>query len=162
MTLNTIFYDHVYEEMVTSVDDYRDTVPDADDTFATADPLKQQVEPIPTPEEFHHPSYIRWQMFDEIPQRLYTIQCEGYIDNKGKPLNDETLIKHFTSSEPPVNIDDELELCDDKYDLCKITKQIRTKKFICEAPIGSGKSTAILYFWVQSNLSFGISSEVEF
>ena len=30
-----------------------------------------------------------------------------------------------------------------KYDLRKITKQIRMKKFICEAPIGSGKSTAI-------------------
>ena len=30
-----------------------------------------------------------------------------------------------------------------KYDLRKITKQIRMKKLICEAPIGSGKSTAI-------------------
>lgn len=30
-----------------------------------------------------------------------------------------------------------------KYDLCKITKQIRMKKFIREAPIGNGKSAAI-------------------
>ena len=30
-----------------------------------------------------------------------------------------------------------------KYDLRKITKKIKSKKFICEAPIGSGKSTAI-------------------
>lgn len=32
---------------------------------------------------------------------------------------------------------------DDKYNLCVITTQIRTKKFICEAPIGSCKSTVI-------------------
>ena len=37
-----------------------------------------------------------------------------------------------------------------KYDLRKITKQIRMKKFICEAPIGSGKSTAIRK-WISSH-----------
>ena len=161
MTLNTMLYDHVYEGMKSiSINDFRD-----DD-----DPLKQQIEPIPTPEEVHDPSYIRWQMFDEIPERLYTIQCEGYFDKNGHPLEDETTIKHLTNGEPPVNIDDELELCDEngdvidymdyddyyycmdhnKYDLRKITKQIRTKKFICEAPIGSGKSTAIRK-WISSH-----------
>ena len=37
-----------------------------------------------------------------------------------------------------------------KYDLRKITKQILTKKFICEAPIGSCKSTAIRK-WIASH-----------
>ena len=65
-----------------------------------------------------------------------------------------------------VDIDSELELFDEngyaidnenyyyymnhnKYDLRKITKQIRSKKFICEAPMGSSKSTAIhkLFFF---------------
>ena len=158
MTLNSMLYYRIHEGIKwESVDDYRDPVPDADDAFATADPLKQQVEPIPAPEEVQDPSYIRWQMFDEIPERLYTIECEGYFDKNSKPLDDEKKIKHLTSFEPSVNIDDELELCDengdvidymdyddyyycmnyDKYDLRKITKQIRTKKFICEAPIGS-------------------------
>lgn len=36
------------------------------------------------------------------------------------------------------------------YNLRKITKQIRTKKFICEAPIGSGKSTAIR-IWISAH-----------
>ena len=136
MTLNTMLYDHVYEGMKSiSINDFRD-----DD-----DPLKQQIEPIPTPEEVHDPSYIRWQMFDEIPERLYTIQCEGYFDKNDKPLKDETSIKHLTSGEPPVDIDDDdddaSEICDEygnvitytdhddyyyrvdhnKYDLRKIT-----------------------------------------
>ncbi len=109
-------------------------------------------------------------MFDEIPERSYSIECEGYFDKKGHPFNDETSIKHLTSGEPSVNIDDELELCDEngdvidyidyddyyycmnlsRYDLRKITKQIRMKKFICEASIGSGKSTAI-HKWISSH-----------
>ena len=52
-------------------------------------------------------------MFDEIPERLYTIQCEGYFDKNDKPLKDETSIKHLTSGEPPVYIDDEIEICDE-------------------------------------------------
>lgn len=68
--------------------------------------------------------------------------------------------QHLTKREPSVDIDDELEhyhendnfidydnsyYCMDhnRYELRKITKPIRTKKFICEAPIGSGKSTSI-------------------
>ena len=146
MTLNTMLYYHVPEKWG-FVNDYRDPVPDADDDFANAETLKQQVEPIPTPEEIHDPSYIRWQMFDEIPERLYTIQCEGYFDKNDKPLKDETSIKHLTSGEPPVDIDDDdddddaSEICDEygnvitytdhddyyyrvdhnKYDLRKIT-----------------------------------------
>ena len=42
-----------------------------------------------------------------------------------------------------MDYDDYLSRDHNKYDLRKITKQIRTKKFICGAPIGSGKSTAI-------------------
>ncbi len=154
MTLNTMLYEHVHEGMeIMSINDFRD-----DD-----DPLKQQIEPIPTPEQVQDPCYIRWQMFDEIPERLCTIECEGYFDN-GKPLDDETTIKHLISGEHKLCVDDIIEHYDengnvidyvefddspcyyidsDKYDLRKITKQIRTKKFICQAPIGSGKSTAI-------------------
>ena len=50
MTLNTMLYDHEHEEMAMYINDFRD-----DD-----DPLKQQVEPISTPEEVQNPSYIRW------------------------------------------------------------------------------------------------------
>ena len=102
-------------------------------------------------------------MFDEIPEWLYTIECEGYFDKNGNPLEDEESIKHLISGEPPVNIDDDvLERSDEngnflcyedyyeylsrdhnRHDLNKITKKIRPKKFICEAPIDSGKSTAI-------------------
>ena len=153
MTLNTMLYDHEHEEMTMYINDFRD-----DD-----DPLKQQVEPISTPEEVQNPSYIRWQMFDEILERLYTIECEGYFDKNGNPLEDEESIKHLISGEPPWNIDDDvLERSDEngnflcyedyydylsrdhnRHDLNKITKKIRPKKFICEAPIGSSKSTAI-------------------
>ena len=169
MTLNTMLYYRIHEDIKwESVDDYRDPVPDADDTFATADPLKQQVEPIPTPEEVHDPSYIRWQMFDEIPERVNNIECEGYVDNNGRTLDDETSIEHLTNGESPIEICNEIEHYDEngdiyyvdydefyfmdrnKYDLRKITKQIRTKKFICEALIGSGKSTAIRK-WISSH-----------
>ena len=60
MTPNTILYDHSHEEMVMSINDFRD-----DD-----DPLKLQVETIPIPEEVQDPSYIRYPMFDEILERL--------------------------------------------------------------------------------------------
>ena len=56
-------------------------------------------------------------MFDEIPEQFYTIECDGYFDKNGKPLDDETSIKHFTSGDPPVIIDDELELCDENGDV---------------------------------------------
>ena len=42
-----------------------------------------------------------------------------------------------------MDYDDYLSMNQNKYDLFKITKQIRSKKFICEAPIGSGKSGEI-------------------
>ncbi len=46
-------------------------------------------------------------MFDEIPGRLYTIECEGYIDRKGNPLDDETMIKHPTIGEHKYCVDGE-------------------------------------------------------
>ncbi|KAK8893673.1 hypothetical protein M9Y10_022100 [Tritrichomonas musculus] len=121
-----MLYDHIHEEdgcKTMSINDFRD-----DD-----DPLKEH------------------SIFDEIPERLYTIECEGYADKNGKPLDDETTIKHLTDGEQ-VDINVELELCDEnddeidymdyedyyyymnlnKTDLCKITKQIRSKKFIYE------------------------------
>ena len=150
--------------------------------FDDDDPLKKQLvyeENITeqvlndtTTPEVQDPTYIRCQIFDEIPERVSTIQCEGYIDKNGNPLDDETSIKHLTSGENKLCVDDIIECYDengnfldyvdfdddspcyyidrDKYDLRKITKQIRMKKFICEAPIGSGKSTVIRK-WISSH-----------
>lgn len=94
--------------------------------------------------------------------RLYSRECEGYIDKNEKQLVDETSIKHLTDGEQPVDIDTEIEIYDEndnydniqyenyyydmnhnKYDLCKMNKQIRTKKFICGASIIFGKWTTI-------------------
>ena len=126
--------------------------------------IEEQAEPIPTPEEVQDPSYIQWQMFNEISERLYTIEWEGYFDKNCKTLDDETTIKHQSSGEHKLCVDDVIEYYDEncnflcyadytdslcycinhnKYDLRKITKKIRSMKFICEAPIGSGKSITI-------------------
>lgn len=78
-TLNAILYDHVQEEescKIMSVNNFRD-----DDD----DPLIEQ-----------DPTYIRCQIYNEIPERLYSIECEGYVDKNGKPLDNETTIKHLT------------------------------------------------------------------
>ena len=71
MTLNTMLYYRTYEDIqYESVDDYRDPVPglcEANDD----DPLKEQsVCKANIEEQVHDPSYIRWQIFDEIPERL--------------------------------------------------------------------------------------------
>ena len=42
------------------------------------------------------PTYIRLKVLDEIPERVYTIKCEGYFDKNGNPLTDEESIKHLT------------------------------------------------------------------
>ncbi|KAK8882635.1 hypothetical protein M9Y10_045277 [Tritrichomonas musculus] len=103
-----MLYDHVHEGIkCESVDDYRDPVPDSDDAFATADPLKQQVEPIPAPEEVQDPE--RWQMFDEIPERVYNIECEGYVDKNDKPLDNEEFIKYLINGEHKLCVDDFIE-----------------------------------------------------
>ena len=44
-----------------------------------------------------------------LPERAYNIKCEGYFDNNGKPLYDETTINYLTSGEQ-VNINAELEI----------------------------------------------------
>lgn len=103
---------------ILSIDDFRGPVPDDDDTTFTEgksfakqtystqmDPLKEQV--------FQDPTYIRWQIFDEIPEWVYTRECEGYFDKNGNPLTDDESIKHLISGEQSFYIDDELELCDE-------------------------------------------------
>lgn len=73
-----------------------------------------------------------WLIFDKIPERVYTMECDRYVDKNKLPINDEMPIKHLTSGEP---INDDIELfnvnknalvCrkDNKYDLKKATKQI--------------------------------------
>ena len=44
-------------------------------------------------------TYIRWEVFDEIPELAYTIQFDGYVDKKRQPLNDWISIKHLTNGE---------------------------------------------------------------
>ena len=79
--------------------------------------------------------------------------CEGCIDKKVRYIDDEASLKHLTNGEPRkiyseggylINLNDDAYFCKsyNKCDLCKITKQIRNKKFIREAPIGSDKSPA--------------------
>ena len=45
------------------------------------------------------PTYIRWQIFDEIPERVYTIQSDGYNVKEGQSLNDEASIKYLINRE---------------------------------------------------------------
>ena len=161
MTLNTMLYECMNEDVDErmSVDEFRRLMEEGGEANDT---VKETVNTEVKETDETDPTYIRWQIFDEIPERIYTIQCDGYVDKNGQPLSDETTIKHLTSGEHVV-IDDELEICDkygnvidyidydtyyycmdhSKYELREITRQIRTKKFICEAPIGSGKSSAI-------------------
>ena len=129
MTLNTMLYDHINVDIETmSLDDFRklcnDICNDDDNNY----PMKINVEPEPeqtSQEELQDPCYIRWQMFDEIPERIYTIQCEGYFDKNNNPLNDEESIKYLTSSEH-IDIDvttysttvDDMEIHDDDIELC--------------------------------------------
>ena len=82
--------------------------------FGDDDPLGQEpaVNDTTTPGA-QDLTYKRWQIFDEIPERVYTIQCEGYIDNDGKPLDDETSIKHLTSGEHKLCVDDVIECYDE-------------------------------------------------
>ena len=66
MTLNTMLYDHIHKDMeIMSVNVFRES---CNDICAANDnnPLKEQVEPeptpIPTPDEVQNPCYIRWQI----------------------------------------------------------------------------------------------------
>lgn len=96
-------------------------------------------------------SYLRWQIFDEVPERSYAIQCDGYFDEDEKPLTCETSINHFTTRKRLKLLDEDGNVIDckdyyethDRYTFSKRTKQITTKKLICEAPIGSEKNSSI-------------------
>lgn len=79
-----------------------------------------------------NPNYIQWQMFDDIPERVYTIECEGYIDKNGRYIDDESSLKHLTNGEPSkvysedgylIGHDDDAYYCVSysKYDLRKMT-----------------------------------------
>ena len=97
---------------------------------------------------------------------MTTNLIEGYFDKNGIWLDDETAIKHLASGEHKYCFDDEyydengdidfrdydncLSMNHNKYDLRKISKKIKSKKFICEALIGSGESTEIRK-WISSH-----------
>ena len=144
MTLNNVLYDHVHEEEGCKSMPVNDFGGDDDD------PLKEQptVNDITT-HEAQDPSYIIWQIFNEIPERFISIVCECYVDKNGKPLDDETTTKHLTDESSNflgcADFDDSpcYYIDHKKHDMRKISKQIMSKKFICEVPFGSGKSTAI-------------------
>ena len=100
------------------------------------------------------PTYIRIQILDEIPELVYTKECESNVDKNGNPLSDEEWIRYLTNGEHKY-CDDVIEKYDEngdlfdymnyedyyfcmnhnKYDLRKMTKQIRIKKFICPIEI---------------------------
>ena len=100
-------YSYVYEGDIKyeSVNDYG-----YDD-----DPLKVIEEQVVNeqPVEVQDPCYIRWQMFDEIPERVYNIECEGYVDKNGKPLYDEESIKYLTNGEHKLCVDNVIERYDE-------------------------------------------------
>lgn len=72
-------------------------------------------EEISTP-EVQNPVYIWWQIFDEIPKWVYTIEGEGYFNKDDKPLNDETTIKYLTDGEQ-VDINAKLDYYDMNDDI---------------------------------------------
>ena len=53
-----------------------------------------------TSNEQQNPYYIQWQMFDDDPERVYTIEFEGYSNKNGRYLDDEASLKHLTKDEP--------------------------------------------------------------
>ena len=44
-------------------------------------------------------SFLLIYLVNAIYELVYTIEGEGYFDKNGKPLDDETTIKHLTSEE---------------------------------------------------------------
>lgn len=49
------------------------------------------------------------------PERIYTIECEGYFDKNGDQLDDEISIKLLTNGEQ-VDVESNLELYDENGD----------------------------------------------
>lgn len=138
MTINTLVFDPVYEGVeYISISDFMEE--------------EQKETPKQTRQEEQDPGYLSWQIFDDVPERHYTIHCNGYFDKNEHELTYESSIRHLTNGErlPLWNNDSSLLNPNEyyathfRYDFDKRTKEVVTKKFICEAPVGSGKSTAI-------------------
>ena len=127
MTLNTMLYSYVHEGVETmSIDEFRKICEENELELELEPNVEHPVEPTDTcfasakaeyvvspysaiPKgkfvmQKADPCYIRWQMFDEIPERVYTIECEGYVDKNGNPLDDEDSIKHLTNGNKTINI----------------------------------------------------------
>lgn len=45
----------------------------------------------------------------QMPERVYTLECENYVDNDGKRLTDEESTKHLINCEQPADINAKLE-----------------------------------------------------
>ena len=52
-----------------------------------------------------------------MPERVYTLECENYVDNDGKRLTDEESTKHLINCEQPADINAKLEHQDDNCDI---------------------------------------------
>lgn len=61
-------------------------------------------------------TYIRRQIFDKIPELVYTIECESYFAKDGTHLDDEATIEHLTIGEQ-VEIKAKLDNCDENDEL---------------------------------------------
>lgn len=58
----------------------------ANDTIYSA-----KAEPVPALESITDRCYIGWLIFDEIVERVYTIECKSYVYKKENLLNNEEL-----------------------------------------------------------------------
>ena len=71
MTLNTMLYDHVNEGIEwESINDFYDDDDPLKKQLVYEENITEQVLNDTTTPEVQDPTYIRWQIFDEIPERL--------------------------------------------------------------------------------------------
>ena len=62
---------------------------------------EQKGTPQPTKQEEQDTYYLSWQIFDDVPERRYTIHCNGYFDKDNLELTSESSIMHLINGELP-------------------------------------------------------------
>ena len=136
---------------------------DGDFTFTTKPNEEEEPETIRFNEEKYNDiintddndEYISWKMFDKIPERVYKISYEGLTDEKGNIessgiYDDEQYGKRYIKRDDKGRVI--LSMKTNEYEFKQPKRTIKTKKFICEAPIAAGKSTA-LRKWLFSRIN---------
>ena len=59
---------------------------------------EQKETPQSTIQEEQDLGYLSWQIFDDVPERHYTIHCNGYFDKDDHELIYESSIRHLTDT----------------------------------------------------------------